>query len=104
MVSFACAFICLLAMTMKIWNVYKRGKFKKEMNVNNRDRQRSESHNSNSNEHLHVEPKMSVVTFSRTRMISTSSVLSSATPLFYNDVFWQNGARQKEYEGMLLID
>ena len=99
MVSFGCAFVCLLAMTMKIWNLYKRGKFKKEMIVNNRDGHMSESHNSNSNEQLHIEPKVSVVTFSRPRMISTSS---STTPVLYNDVFWQNGARQKEFEGMLL--
>eukprot|EP00795_Rhopilema_esculentum_P012450 gene12450-3119_t len=94
-VGLCCLFLCI-AMTT-VWKLYKKKKGKK-----NKARaeliEKNPANMGGSGENVEIEPKSTIVSFTRTRMISNSSMISSVSHLLSSDICGQHSSKQKVYD------
>ncbi len=95
-VLFVVAIVFVFVLAMKIYRILKHGRLKKYEQGNVNEDKNVENGTGLSSAQINGQK---TVTFTRTRMISTSSVINSTSPLLYGDYLWRNGPVQADLDG-----
>ena len=93
---FALVFIIVVVFAIKIYRKLRRKQKESKNTVIAEGLSKNTECSNGLTEQIEIEPKSSVVSFSRQRMISNSSGISSLSQLLFSD-----GPRQKEFSGDL---
>ncbi len=96
-ILFAIAVVFSIIVATKFLKAWKNGRLKKNQRESTADRDASNGANTE------LETVNKAMTFTRSRMISNGSVITSTSPLLYTDSTWQNWTKYGDFDGKVFI-